>query len=54
MVDAPKIAKQIEDVKWYGDLSAHASSNLVLEDIKDNLEPKIRQFLTALDLRTKI
>lgn len=46
-----KTAKHIEDIKWYGDLGAHGKVRFVLEDISDNVEPKVRAFLTGLNLK---
>ncbi|MGI0059171.1 MAG: DUF4145 domain-containing protein, partial [Nitrosotalea sp.] len=46
-----KIAKYLDDVKWYGDHGAHTKMKFVVEDIRDNIEPKIRAFLTGLNLK---
>lgn len=46
-----KTAKMLDEIKWYGDMSAHNNAKFVLEDIRDSVEPKIRTFLIGLQLR---
>lgn len=46
-----KIARYLDDIKWYGDHGAHTNMKFVVEDIRDNIEPKVRAFLTGLNLR---
>ncbi|MDG7045934.1 MAG: DUF4145 domain-containing protein [Nitrososphaerota archaeon] len=45
-------SKHLETIKWFGDLGAHGRMNVVLEDVKDNIEPKVRAFFMGLNLRT--
>lgn len=44
-------SKNLDDPKWFGDLGAHSRTRFVLEDIRENLEPKVRAFLTGLALK---
>ncbi|MDE2591121.1 MAG: DUF4145 domain-containing protein, partial [Patescibacteria group bacterium] len=39
----------IEQIKWFGDIGAHSTMRVTMEDIK-NVEPKIRSFLVGLSL----
>ena len=41
----------IEQVKWFGDVGAHRTMQVAERDIKDNIEPKLRNFLAELNLR---
>lgn len=47
-----KHSKDLESVKWFGDIGAHDQMEIVMEDIRDNIEPKLRSFLLALNLKT--
>jgi hypothetical protein len=46
-----KHSKDLENVKWFGDIGAHDQMEIVMEDIRDNVEPKLRSFLLALNLK---
>lgn len=46
-----KTAESIEDIKWFGDMGAHSRTRIILEDISDRIEPRVRAFLTGLSLR---
>lgn len=46
-----KISKYLDDIKWYGDNAAHSNVRFVIDDIRENTEPKIRAFLTGLNLK---
>ena len=41
-----------EDVKWFGDKGVHSTMQVTFQDIKDNVEPKIRSFLVGLNLKS--
>ena len=41
----------LDHVKWFGDIAVHGSMRITEQDIKDNIEPKIRSFLVGLNLK---
>lgn len=45
-----RTVSDIEKVKWFGDVGAHGTMKVTIIDIKD-IEPKVRNFLTALNLK---
>ena len=47
----PRTASDLDQIKWFGDVGAHGTMRVALNDIKDNLEPKIRGFLVGLNLK---
>jgi Domain of unknown function (DUF4145) len=46
-----KAAQNLDDIKWFGDLGAHSKTRLVIDDVRDRVEPKVRTFLTGLALK---
>lgn len=46
-----KSSSDIEQVKWFGDIGAHGTMRIAEQDIRDNIEPKIRSFLVGLNLK---
>ena len=44
-------ASDFEKVKWFGDIGAHGVMKIMPQDIKDNVEPKVRSFLVGLNLK---
>ena len=47
-----KNLKDIEHVKWFGDQSVHSSMKIAFDDIKDTIEPRSRNFLVGLNLKS--
>ena len=44
--------RDVENVKWFGDIGAHDPNTPVFaRDIKDNVAPRIRAYLSNLALR---
>ena len=46
-----KSSSDIEQIKWFGDIGAHGTMRIAEQDIRDNIEPKIRSFLVGLNLK---
>ena len=46
-----KSASDIEQIKWFGDMGAHGTMKIEEQDIRDNIGPKVRSFLAALNLK---
>lgn len=47
-----KNVKDVETVKWFGDVGAHDPNTLIFaQDIKDNIAPKVRAYLSNLGLK---
>jgi hypothetical protein len=47
-----KVTKDVEMVKWFGDIGAHdANTPVFARDIKDNVAPKIRAYLSNLGFK---
>ena len=44
-------SSDIERIKWFGDVGAHGTMRVTEQDIKDNVEPKIRSLFHGLELR---
>lgn len=44
-------ASDLERVKWFGDIGAHSAMKITPQDIRDNVEPKVRSFLVGLSLK---
>ena len=49
---AHKNISDIEQVKWFGDKGAHGTMRVAEQDMRNNIEPKIRSFLAGLNLKT--
>ena len=47
-----KAISDMEKIKWFGDIGAHGTMRVAEQDIRDNVEPKVRSFLVALNLKT--
>jgi hypothetical protein len=48
---SPKIKGDIDDtIKWFGDSGVHTKMPIVSDDVRHNIEPKFRKFLTELNL----
>ena len=47
-----KNSSGIEHVKWFGNIGAHGTMRVVEQDIRDNIDPKIRSFLVELNLKS--
>ena len=45
-----KNSSDVENIKWFGDAGAHGTMRVTEQDIKDNIEPKMRSLLEGLDL----
>ncbi len=41
----------LDQIKWFGNIAAHGTMNVTIQDIKDNVEPKTRSFLVGLNLK---
>lgn len=46
-----KSSSDLEQVKWFGDIGAHGTMRVAEQDIRDNIDPKIRSFLVGLNLK---
>ena len=46
-----KNVSDIERIKWFGDMGAHGTMKIEEQDIRDNIGPKVRSFLAALNLK---
>lgn len=47
-----KNSSDIERIKWFGNVGAHGTMRITEQDIRDNVEPKIRNLFAGLDLKT--
>ena len=45
-----KNSSDVENIKWFGDAGAHGAMRVVEQDIRDNIEPKMRSLFEGLDL----
>lgn len=43
-------ASNVNNIKWFGNEGAHGTMRVAEQDIKDNVEPKIRSFFEDFDL----
>ena len=46
-----RTSKDLDMMKWFGDTAAHGQMKIVEEDIRENIEPKVRSFLVGLNLK---
>ena len=46
-----KNVSDIGRIKWFGDVGAHGTMKIEEQDIRDNVGPKVRSFLAALNLK---
>lgn len=46
-----RTSKDLDTMKWFGDTAAHGQMKIVEEDIRENVEPKVRSFLVGLNLK---
>ena len=44
-------SSDLEQAKWFGDIGAHGTMKIFPQDIRDIVEPKVRSFLVALNLK---
>jgi len=44
-------ASDLEQAKWFGDIGAHGTMKIFPQDIRDIVEPKVRNFFVALNLK---
>lgn len=44
-------ATDLERVKWFGDIGAHSVMKITHQDVRDNVEPRVRSFLVGLNLK---
>lgn len=47
----PRSVSDLDKIKWFGDIGAHGVMRVTQQDIKENVEPKIRSFLVGLNLQ---
>lgn len=48
-----KTKSDIDDtVKWFGDTGVHTKMSIVGDDVRHNIEPKFRKFITELNLKS--
>ena len=45
-----KNSSDVENIKWFGDTGAHGTMRVAEQDIRDNIEPKMRSLFEVLDL----
>lgn len=48
----PRSVSDVNTIKWFGDTGVHGTMRVSHQDIKDNVEPKIRNFLVGLNLES--
>ena len=46
-----RTSKDLDQIKWFGDMGAHGQMKIAQSDIRDNIEPKVRSFLVGLNLK---
>ena len=46
-----RTSKDLDQVKWFGDIGAHGQMKIAESDIRENVEPKVRSFLVGLNLK---
>ncbi|MDG7041212.1 MAG: DUF4145 domain-containing protein [Nitrososphaerota archaeon] len=49
---SPHASKDLDIIKWFGNQGAHSKMSIVLDDVKDNVEPRVRAFFGGLNLKT--
>lgn len=46
-----RAARDLDEIKWFGDVGAHGTMKIVQKDIRDNIEPRVRSYLAGLNLK---
>lgn len=47
-----RTSKDLEQIRWFGDIGAHSQMQIAQSDIRDVIEPKVRSFLVGLNLKS--
>ncbi len=47
-----RTSKDLDQIKWFGDMGAHGQMQIAQSDIRDVVEPKVRSFLVGLNLKS--